>query len=1394
MFTSSRLTYRLLSFIILLSITLSGFQPFAVSAQGPDGVKRQINAASSRVSFIGPESGGVLSASRALGTFFRPQDPALALAKRFGSEFGLSNPERELSEIKAKHADDGRVTVRYQQNHQGIPVLGGELIVNTNENGDLYSMNGEVSPNLSLQTQPEVASEQARDSALQALAKWYQKTPADFVASEPELWIYDESLLRPSTRPVELVWRMEVTAVDNSMPVRELVLVNAQKGEISLHFNQIDNAWAGADPSKSVQAPNVPAFSPTSPEKNDNTGVDHFAAENIPALAPVTWYVATTGLDSNSCTGTGSPCLTVNGAIGKPAVASGDIIKVATGTYTGSGTEVVLINKSVTRSGGWNAAFTTQSGTSTIEGQGVRRGITVNSSVTVSIEYFTIQNGNVTGNGGGVHNSGSLIINNSVISNTTAGSGTGSAIYNTGSGILALNNDIVTNNGSYANCFVVANEGVFTASNSVVERNTTNQGIYCATLIVMNFSGTMTLTNTTVRNNTGGGIYNYAMLTLNNSLVSGNIGLGSDGPGGIYNWGGTLSMSNSTVSGNYGGGGGLYIGGAGTATVNNSTITGNTASGSGGIYVNGAGNTVTFKNSILARNIASSAPDCYGTIGSSGYNIIGNNLGCTFSATTGDQVGTNANPINPLLGPLQNNGGSTFTHAILTGSPAINAGNPAVPGSGGNACLATDQRGVTRPVSTVCDIGAFEGSSSAISFPFLLTYTATNTANLPGTLLCTQSAFPCTGTNSHADAAHLHAFGTYNFLFTNHDRNSIDNNGMVIKSTVQYCDPDFPCPYDNAFWDGTQMVYGSAYGFPLADDVVAHELTHGVTQYEANLFSYYQSGAIDESLADMFGEYYDQVGNVTAGDTAGVKWLIGEDVSGLDAVRSMSNPPTYLDPDKMSSPYYYEGAEDSGGVHFNSGVNNKAVYLMVDGGAFNTITVTGIGWEKTAAIYYEVNTNLLTSGSDYSDLYYALQQACTNLTGQYGIIPGNCVEVKDAIDAAEMYAQPAFNFNTDAPVCEAGQPVTTHFYDDLESGTSNWTFNNGFFTRWQYDSPYGPFAHSGSHFLYADDYPGAITDATARLAAVVIPANAYLHFAHAYDFEKYIDDPAYYDGGVIEYSINGGVNWVDAGSLIDYNGYIGAVDPNYGNPLANRSAFVGSSHGYISTRLNLASLAGQSVSFRWRMGLDDSGVAWGWWLDNIRLYHCGPATSFADAPNTYWAWQYIESLYNAGITSGCSVSPRNYCPTTVVTRDQMAVFLLRGKYGDTYVPPAASGVFQDVPSNYWAAAWIEQLAADGITSGCSAIPKLYCPGTPVTRDQMAVFLLRAKYGNAYVPPAASGVFQDVPSNYWAAAWIEQLAAEGITSGCSAIPKLYCPGTPVTRDQMAVFLVHTFNLP
>jgi hypothetical protein len=134
------------------------------------------------------------------------------------------------------------------------------------------------------------------------------------------------------------------------------------------------------------------------------------------------------------------------------------------------------------------------------------------------------------------------------------------------------------------------------------------------------------------------------------------------------------------------------------------------------------------------------------------------------------------------------------------------------------------------------------------------------------------------------------------------------------------------------------------------------------------------------------------------------------------------------------------------------------------------------------------------------------------------------------------------------------------------------------------------------------------TDATARLKSFVVPTNAYLHFAQAYGFEAgYITGGTTlhnFDGGVLEYSINNGSTWVDAGSLIDYNGYQGKIFAGAGNPLSGRSAFVGSSQGYIQTRLNLSTLAGQTVTFRWRMGLDNFGVDWGWWVDNVQAYTC----------------------------------------------------------------------------------------------------------------------------------------------------------------------------------------------
>jgi hypothetical protein len=185
--------------------------------------------------------------------------------------------------------------------------------------------------------------------------------------------------------------------------------------------------------------------------------------------------------------------------------------------------------------------------------------------------------------------------------------------------------------------------------------------------------------------------------------------------------------------------------------------------------------------------------------------------------------------------------------------------------------------------------------------------------------------------------------------------------------------------------------------------------------------------------------------------------------------------------------------------------------------------------------------------------------------------------------------------------------------------------------------------------------------------------------------------------------------------------------------------------------------------------------------------------TFVDVPQGYWAEEAIYKIYNAGITTGCSKNPLKYCPERTVTRDQMAVFLGRGIHGSSFTPQPATGIFDDVPVSHWAADWIEQFYNDGITSGCSNTPMLYCPDSTVTRAQMAVFLLRAEHGRNYTPPSATGIFTDVPVNHWAADWIEQLYNEGITGGCGTNPMRYCPDSPVTRAQMAIFLVRTFDL-
>jgi len=184
------------------------------------------------------------------------------------------------------------------------------------------------------------------------------------------------------------------------------------------------------------------------------------------------------------------------------------------------------------------------------------------------------------------------------------------------------------------------------------------------------------------------------------------------------------------------------------------------------------------------------------------------------------------------------------------------------------------------------------------------------------------------------------------------------------------------------------------------------------------------------------------------------------------------------------------------------------------------------------------------------------------------------------------------------------------------------------------------------------------------------------------------------------------------------------------------------------------------------------------------------ATTFVDVPLTNPFYSYIETVYADGITGGCNPSPLMYCPSNPVTRQQMAVFLLKAMHGQSYAPPSCAGIFTDVPCSSPYAPWIEELAAEGVTGGCGT--GTYCPSDPVTRQQMAVFLLKAEHGSSYTPPTcSSNPFPDVPCPSTYANWIQQLVAEAITGGCAGGD--YCPTSSVTRGQMAVFLVKTFGL-
>ena len=364
------------------------------------------------------------------------------------------------------------------------------------------------------------------------------------------------------------------------------------------------------------------------------------------SLINAAWFVSPGGNNSNSCATPATPCLTIGAAVGK-AVA-GDSVYVETGEYIGT----VNLSKSLSLSGGWDSTFTLQNGLSTINANN-SRGILINSAtpLSFSIDHFEIYNSNITGgSGGAVYISASTsTINLSYITlrDNKGTDGIGVGLYNSGANVILDHVSIYDN----------------------ISEKHSSANLYGA---VYN-NGTLTISNSYIGNNTGGtgaGIYNTGSLTINNSTIADNTS--SENGGGIH----INSTSSKTIN------------------INNSTIAYNHASQGGGLYISSASTApVTIYNSIVGSNHAtSSSPNCFGTVNTANTNLLDDISGCTMPAGSYTIA-------DPQLSPIAI--GYPMYFPVAFSSPAVEGGDTAT-------CAASDQRGVTRPQGTACDIGAYE--------------------------------------------------------------------------------------------------------------------------------------------------------------------------------------------------------------------------------------------------------------------------------------------------------------------------------------------------------------------------------------------------------------------------------------------------------------------------------------------------------------------------------------------------------------------------------------------------------------------------------------------------------------------------------------------------------------